>query len=1112
MQSIHSSRSSRFGRLLASARRIAAGLLCFIAVHSAAEAACPCTIWPDTAVPGNASVGDTGAVELGVRFTADTGGVITGVRFYKGAANTGTHIGNLWTAGGTLLATATFANESASGWQQVNFASPVAITANTTYVASYYAPNGRYAADNQFFATQGVVNAPLTAPASGASGNGVFAYGAQSGFPASSFQSTNYWVDVVFEAAATPPPAVSGSGPVLLITADAIPFTKYYAEILRAEGLNAFATADIGAVTNTLLAAHDVAILGQMPLTQAQADLFAAWVNAGGNLIAMRPDPKLAGLLGVTALGTTLADQYLLVNTASGPGVGIVGQTIQFHDAADRYALNGATAIATLYSDTVTATANPAVTWRNVGTGRAAAFTYDLAKSVVFTRQGNPAWAGQERDGQPAIRPNDLFFPDYVNLDKVAIPQADEQQRLLANLIVQMGMNKKPMPRFWYLPGGAKAAIVHTLDDHNTGSGTRDTFDKLLLASPSGCVVEDWACYRATLWAFGNISLTDTQAAAYHAQGFELGAHVDTGCTVNFTSFANLDASYAAQLPAFRAQYPSLPAQATHRVHCLVWSDWLTQARVELSRGIRYSMDYYYWPDTWVAGRAGLFTGSGFPMRFADTDGTAIDIYQGVSQLVNENGLAYPSATNAMLDRALGAEGYYGLFGTHDDYRDTAFLDNIVAAAASRGVPIISAQQALTWLDGRNASTFDAISWSGNTLAFGITAATGARNLRAMLPANTATNALNALTRNGTPVAFTLQTVKGISYAFFEAANGAYQATYAGALPPPPNPPGEFTLWPANATPAIASVADPSAVELGVKFTVERDGVISGIRFYKGAANTGTHTANLWSSTGTLLASALYVNETATGWQQVNFSSPVPVTANTLYVASYHTTSGNYAADNGYFASAGVDNAPLHAPSASAPGGNGVYAYGASAFPSQTYQATNYWVDAVFKDVLPDTLWADSALPANPSFADPNAVELGVKFQASVNGKIKGIRFYKGIGNTGTHVGNLWSTSGALLATATFGTETASGWQQVLFATPVPIVAGVTYVASYYAPNGGYAVDANYFASARTSGALTALASAASGGNGVFLYGPSGFPQSSFNAGNYWVDVIFQRD
>jgi hypothetical protein len=101
--------------------------------------------------------------------------------------------------------------------------------------------------------------------------------------------------------------------------------------------------------------------------------------------------------------------------------------------------LNGASSVATLYADPSTATANPAVTLRSVGAsgGQAAAFTFDLARSVVLTRQGNPAWVNQDRDGNAPVRSDDLFFgakagdvqPDWVNLNKVAIPQADEQQR-----------------------------------------------------------------------------------------------------------------------------------------------------------------------------------------------------------------------------------------------------------------------------------------------------------------------------------------------------------------------------------------------------------------------------------------------------------------------------------------------------------------------------------------------------------------------------------------------------------------------------------------------------------------------------------------------------------
>ena len=93
------------------------------------------------------------STEVGVKFKADTFGVVTGIRFYKASTNTGTHIGNLWTSSGQLLASATFTGESGSGWQQVNFAQPVALNKNTTYIASYFAPRGHYSDDSGYFYT-----------------------------------------------------------------------------------------------------------------------------------------------------------------------------------------------------------------------------------------------------------------------------------------------------------------------------------------------------------------------------------------------------------------------------------------------------------------------------------------------------------------------------------------------------------------------------------------------------------------------------------------------------------------------------------------------------------------------------------------------------------------------------------------------------------------------------------------------------------------------------------------------------------------------------------------------------------------------------------------------
>lgn len=177
--------------------------LAVITESSPAQAAlpCPCTIWDNSATPAIASVSDPNAVELGVRFHSSISGFITGFRFYKGAANTGTHIGHLWSNSGLLLATETFTGESASGWQQVALSSPVAIAANTPYVASYFAPNGAYAATRPYFDAGPFDNPPLTALVDGGvdGANGVYVYSETGGFPTETFASTNYWVDVVFD-------------------------------------------------------------------------------------------------------------------------------------------------------------------------------------------------------------------------------------------------------------------------------------------------------------------------------------------------------------------------------------------------------------------------------------------------------------------------------------------------------------------------------------------------------------------------------------------------------------------------------------------------------------------------------------------------------------------------------------------------------------------------------------------------------------------------------------------------------------------------------------------------------------------------------------------------
>jgi hypothetical protein len=316
--------------------------------------------------------------------------------------------------------------------------------------------------------------------------------------------------------------------------------------------------------------------------------------------------------------------------------------------------------------------------------------------------------------------------------------------------------------------------------------------------------------------------------------------------------------------------------------------------------------------------------------------------------------------------------------------------------------------------------------------------------------------------------------------------------------------------------PSVQNVYDPGianngGVELGAKFSSDVTGTVTGIRFFKGSLDTGTQTGELWDSAGNLLATATFTNESASGWQQVLFSSPVTISANTVYTISYHSTSPYIAYTGGGLSSA-ISNGPLHLLADS-----GVYRYGASGFPTlMNGQAPNYWVDVLFNagtTAPPPNVLGNNAPDASlqnvydPGITSNGGVELGAQFVSDVAGSILGIRFYKGSQETGTQTGELWESSGdLLLASATFTNETASGWQTVIFSTPVSINAGVAYIISYHTTSPYISYTPEGLSSEISNGPLHLL-----GNSSVYKYGSSGFPTlTNGQDPNYWVDVIFQ--
>ncbi|GAA2136917.1 hypothetical protein GCM10009825_22570 [Arthrobacter humicola] len=409
------------------------------------------------------------------------------------------------------------------------------------------------------------------------------------------------------------------------------------------------------------------------------------------------------------------------------------------------------------------------------------------------------------------------------------------------------------------------------------------------------------------------------------------------------------------------------------------------------------------------------------------------------------------------------------------------------------------------------------------------------------------------------------------------------------------------TLYQDTVTPGVMEFNDGVPLTLGVRFASDSPGQITGIRYYKAAGNTGTHTGALYTAGGQQLASVTFAGESTAGWQTATFSQPVDIAANTEYVAAYRTPTGVYSATPGGFSS-GITSGPLRTSA-----GAGAYTYSGD-FPSSSSNAS-YLVDVDFvKSIPPLTVTSQvpasdstdfpltskpsvtfsapigagftfglsangapvggtsalstdgltityspsqplpaatvitasvsnvvstqgaalapltwqfttsnpsspqqtmfgSLLPAVPAVAgDTSSIELGTAFSVSAAGNATGVRFYKGAGNTGTHVGTLWNGAGEKLAQVTFAGETSTGWQTASFSAPVALTPGQTYVVSYLAPNGSYAYTAAFFAEPWINGVLTASGP----NNGLYSYGAGGsVPTNSWNATNYFVDIVF---
>jgi hypothetical protein len=555
---------------------------------------------------------------------------------------------------------------------------------------------------------------------------------------------------------------LDGSVPILLIVNrdSSNPFGIYLSEILRAEGMNCFHTTDLSTLQPASLEKYEVAILAETPLNAAQAEMFEAFVTRGGRIVSMKPVDRLGAVFGLERSEGTLPKGYIKTETSHPASEGINPSTLQLHDSANLYNLVSAQPIAWLFSDREKASGHPAITINNFGEGLAVSFAFDLAQSIAYMRQGNPQGVNQDVDGLAGVRTVDMFV-DWIDLERIQIPQADEQQRLLVNILLQL--SKRPLPRLWYFPEDKKSVLIATGDSHsNPAQFIEDVLSRVeargghftVYYSPQ--IVSDFG--RAARWSrfwltdhvpvvsdllgeeFG--SPTPLMVENWRARGHEITLHpyVETG----------LD-EWELYWKEFTGRGYS-PVSQTVRTHRILWTGWMETARVQASYGMRMNFDYYHvgpslqkkngeWPN-------GHLTGSGRPMKFIDEQGRIIDLYQQLTQIADEHLIpmdvpgwgGWPQLTGQeaaevskyLLDRSVKHNDYCAIGGQfHVDpfqmggdpaEKGGSFLEGTLDYAQQIGIPILSAQEWLDFTDLRHESNFTNMLWDSNasTLTFNL--------------------------------------------------------------------------------------------------------------------------------------------------------------------------------------------------------------------------------------------------------------------------------------------------------------------------------------------------------------------------------------------------------
>ena len=956
--------------------------------------------WLDTSYTlfGNATPGgveESGAYELGVQFQSSMNGQITGLRVYRPATGgLSSYTATLWSASGTVLAQVTISAPTAGAWAQANFATPVDVTANTTYVASYSVTSG---ASWQYL-SEGLSSQVTSGPLSTIVGaNGV--YNTTPGaFPTLTSASANYWADVCFQvnlmAAPTFNPApgtYSAAQSVTIGTTTGGATIRY-----TTDGTTPSET--VGTVYS-----NPVNISNPNTTTTLQAIAYEAGytdssITAGVYCIQVCATPTFT-----PAPGTYYAAQSVTISTTTN------GATI-------RYTTNGTTpssTVGTVYGSAVSisatstlqaiayetgfgnsAVASGAYTLQCVApTFTPAAGTYGTPQSVTISTSTGGATIMYTTDGTTPSSSVGTAYSSPVCLGGVTTTlQAIAYENGMTTSAVTSGLYCGGYTFFGNTtPGGSANSGAYELGvQFQASTGGQVTALRVYRPATGGL-----SSYTATLWSasgtvLGQVTINAPTAGAW--------AQANLATPVTIAANTTYVASYSVTGGASWQYLPyGLSSQVTSGpLSTIVGNNGVYNSTPGAFPTLSSENANYYADVCFIGNIVAAPT-------FNPTAGT-YSAAQSVTISTTTSGATIRYTTNGITPSETVGTLYssaVSITANNTTLQAIAYESGMFDSMITSGVYFMQCA----------TPTFNPVAgFYGSPQSVSISTTTGGATIRYTTDGTTPTETTGTVYSSAVYISTAnTTTLQAIAY-----ESGLPDSTVASGLYA-----AGYTFF-SNTTPG--GIEESGTYELGVQFQSSTGEQITALRVYRPATGgLSSYTSTLWSASGTVLGQVTINAPTAGAWAQANLATPVTISANTTYVASYSVTGGA----SWQYLSEGLATQVTSGPLSTIVGNNGVYNTTAGAFPTLSSASANYWADVCFNA---DIVAAPTFTPVAGTYSSAPSVTISTTTGGAT------IRYTTNGTTPSETVGTVYSSAVSITATSTLQ---ALAYETGMFDSPV---------------------------------------------------------------------------